>query len=126
MEQERKFGNINGIVILFVLGILILSGCSSSYEAGNFDSKGLPKKQYLVGGGFGIEWVAPADGTMYLTEEKTGQIIITESIESGDEFSSSGMDPEEIEQVFGKKLSDLKFCLYFIPAAKAQTNPATQ
>jgi hypothetical protein len=121
MKQKKEFKDIQSTLVkLSVLGILILSGCSS-YEAGNFDSHGIPRKKYFVGGGIEINWVAPSDGTLYLTEEKIspGRILITKAIKTGEKYSIE-ISEDDIVSLFGReiKMSNLNFSLYFIPQEK--------
>ncbi|MCK4628888.1 MAG: hypothetical protein KAT56_07780, partial [Sedimentisphaerales bacterium] len=82
-----------------------------------FNSNGIPKHQYLVGGGFEIEYVAPANGTAYWVEESTQKILETKSLNSGDkaEFGGGAMDPAQVKQLLGIDLKDVKFMLYFVP-----------
>ena len=121
-----------------VLAIMALAGCSpvtSNKEVnieskapikqkniveGNFDSKGLPNRKYLVGGGLDIEWRVPQNGTVYLVEETTGKIVITKSFPADKvfEFNPGSTEPEKTKEIFGIDMSELKFSLYFIPNTK--------
>ena len=76
-----------------------------------FNSNGIPKHQYLVGGGFEIEYVAPANGTAYWVEESTQKILETKSVSSGDKAEFKG----DLRQVLGIDLKDIKLTLYFVP-----------
>ncbi len=109
---------VRQIILSVFLTVLILSlaGCSSS-QSSTFTRDGLPTRQYLVGGGFSIEYVAPSVGTVYWVEENTKKILETKSVVTGDkvEFGSDGMDPESVKNVLGIELKDAKFTLYFIP-----------
>jgi hypothetical protein len=110
----RKNRIILSVLLLSV--VLSLAGCVSP-SSGKFRANSLPDERYLVGGGFSIEYVAPADGTVYWVEETTEKILQMKSVASGEkvEFGSEGMDPEEVKKVLGIELKDAKFTLYFIP-----------
>ena len=83
-----------------------------------FNSNGIPKHQYLVGGGFEIEYVAPANGTAYWVEESTQKILETKSLSSGDKAEFGGIVPEQAKQVLGIDVKDVKFTLYFLPDSR--------
>jgi hypothetical protein len=140
MGFERYFKNINDVVVkLFVLGTLILSGCSSYCgvnKDSDFDSKGLPNHKYLVGGGYDIHWIAPTDGTAYLVMETIfkrnypKRLIMTRAYKSGEDFqfSSKDISNDDIKKYFAEEIhmSALRFSLYFIPYVKSQTEPASK
>ena len=95
---------------------LSAAGCyGGPYFNKAFNSNGIPKHQYLVGGGFVIEYVAPANGTAYWVEETTQKILETKSLSSGDKAEFKGGDPEQIKQVLGIDFADIKLTLYFVP-----------
>lgn len=123
MNRNGNYRKVKPLIGMFVFLVsMILAGCTSltSDSMGDFNSKGLPSPKYLVGGGLEIEWMATQAGTAYLVEEKTGKIIMTKSLEAEDEFefSPGSIEPEETKKIFGVEMSELKFSLYFIPAAK--------
>jgi len=99
--------------------VLGLAGCSSMdfLTQGAFKADGVPKDEYLVGGGMHIEYMAPADGRLYWVEETTGKILAMKSVKAEEkaEFGSDGMDPNMAKQKLGVDLKDAKFKLYFIP-----------
>jgi hypothetical protein len=129
MDQQWDFLNIKGIAAKLVLvGILILAGCSSSFDSNpdsNFDSGGIPKQKFLVGGGQAIDWIATTDGTAYLVAENISprKLTVTKSLKSGDSFEIDKFNTDsDIAQLLGRdflQLSGLKFSLYFIPSEKA-------
>ena len=107
--------------ITFATLLLALSlsaaGCFSPHPSHNevFTSTNIPAHRYLVGGGFEIEYVAPANGTAYWVEESTQMILETKSLNSGDKANFGGIAPEQAKQVLGIELKDVKFTLYFVP-----------
>lgn len=120
MNQNSSFcRNRTFLVIFFVLTAVVFAGCGTSMlsSTGDFNSNGLPKQKYFVGGGLDIDWVAPQAGTAYLVEETTGKIIMTKSLEADDtfDFSTGSAEPEGAKEIFGVEMSKLKFSLYFIP-----------
>ncbi len=95
--------------MLFV--VLAIVGCASGGRVFS--------KEYLVGGGLEIDWAAKEKGTAYLVEETTNKVLKTQSLEEGGKFAFSivGIEGEEqFEALFGVKLADAEFSLYFIPA----------
>jgi len=111
--------NYSIVTIACVSMLLFLAGCStlSTSSEGPFTKNGIPHSRYLVGGGFSIEYTAPANGTAYWVEETTGKILETKSLNSGDkaEFGGASPDPDSVKQVLGIDIKDAKFTLYFVP-----------
>lgn len=104
------------LTLLLLVSASALTGCVSQLSS-KFTDNGLPAERYLVGGGYSIKYVAPADGTVYWVEQTTEKILETRSVFEGDEvhFGSEYMDPESVQQVLGIDLKDARFMLYFIP-----------
>lgn len=106
------------VVGLVLVGLALgYAGCSAP---GRLPADGVPDDQYLVGGGFMIEWEAPADGTAYLVEKTTGKIIETRSMQAGDHFSfsvTSRGQADDFEQALGIDFGEARFLLYFQPLA---------
>jgi hypothetical protein len=105
-------------VIAAVLIVLAFAfaGCSTPRH---LQADGLPGEQYLVGGGFMIDWKAPTEGTVYLVEKTSGKIIETRSLDAGDNYSfsvSSEGQGAEFERALGIRFSEARFMLYFQPA----------
>ena len=121
MNKSNNFRkNISFLGIVVVLSAVILPGCGSfvSDMGNNFNSDGLPKQKFFVGGGLQIDWIAPVDGTIYLVEENTRKILMTKSLEAGEDFelSVSDMNSDEAKKLLGvSDISKLNFSLYFIP-----------
>ena len=111
--------NYSILTIAYVSMLLCLAGCSAlpTSSEGAFTESGIPHSRYLVGGGFSIEYIAPANGTAYWVEETSGKILQTKSMNSGDkaEFGGGSLDPEQIKQALGIDIKDTKFTLYFVP-----------
>ena len=129
-EGLRRTANV---VITALVAMLALSiwGCSSigklSAAKSPLGPDGLPRDEYLVGGGFQIDWVAPADGTAYLVMSgaEVNKLIQTEYLKEAEkfDFSMSVSSPEEIEQiekVLGAKMSEVRFSLYFVPSPQKE------
>jgi hypothetical protein len=116
MRYDRLW--TDGYLAAGILGAvaLMLAGCSAP---GYLQADGLPGEQYLVGGGFMIDWKAPTEGTAYLVEKTSGKIIETRSLDAGDNYSfsvSSGSQGAEFERALGIRFSEARFMLYFQPA----------
>lgn len=60
---------------------LFLAGCTTTSN--------LPSGARLVGGGLGIEYKAPSEGTVILLERTSGRIVATKSLSKGDDFDFS-------------------------------------
>ena len=95
---------------------LSAAGCYGGPSSNKvFTANDIPVRQYLVGGGFVIEYVAPVNGTAYWVEETTQKILQTKSLNSGDKAEFGGGDPKQLKQVLGIDFKDIKFTLYFVP-----------
>ena len=110
------------IRLLGLTGIgIVLAGCATS---------NLPTGARLVGGGLAIEYRAPSDGTVILTERTSGRMVATESLGEGDGFSFSQNDPSCARVLFSMFAptnavptdeflpvpTNTFFQLYFVPA----------
>jgi len=106
-------------VVISAAFLLGLAGCSSIGFSSNraFMVDGLPKRQYLVGGGMHIQYMAPSDGRVYWVEETTQKILAMRSVkaEQETEFGAENMDADVIKKKFGVDLKDAIFSLYFVP-----------
>lgn len=120
MTLERSIVVATAVVGLMMFG----AGCRT---IGPLQGTDLPRDVQIVGGGFRIEWVAPADGTVYLYEKKSGKIVETESISEGDSYEfEMDLDAEvaqTFENAFGTPLKEAKLVLYFKPAPSASQTP---
>jgi hypothetical protein len=106
-----------GIAVTAAL-MMGIAGCSA---LGPLQRADLPRDAQIVGGGFRIDWVAPADGTVLLYERKSGKLVETESLSEGDsyEFEIDLSDEEVTEtfkKAFGIPVKDARLVLYFKPA----------
>ena len=102
------------------LALLVgMAGCSATgfLSRGPLTDTGLPKRQYLVGGGMHIEYVAPSDGRLYWAEETTQKILAMKSVKAEEktEFGAEDMTPDAIKKKLGMDLKDARFSLYFVP-----------
>ncbi len=85
-----------------------------------FTKCGIPERQFLVGGGFDIRYIAPADGTVFWVEERTQRIVVMRSVEEGEEVSlGESMDRREVEDTLGMYTRRVKLSLYFMPGRVA-------
>lgn len=103
------------------------SAMFQSQKQNAFDNNGLPQKQYYVGGGYIINFQAPADGTAYLVEANLAKIIQTDSLSTGEEYVLE-IDPAD-EEIKNRMIAmgltpdnprDMKFELYFVPLDDSQ------
>lgn len=112
--------NYRILTVACVSVLLCLAGCSALSED-PLTKSGIPHSRYLVGGGFSIEYVAPANGTAYWVEETTEKILETKSVNSGDKVEfGGGVDFRLMEQALGIDMKDAKFTLYFVPIEAAE------
>ena len=99
--------------------LLGIAGCSSTgfLSPGPLTADGLPKKQYLVGGGMHIQYVAPSDGRLYWAEETTRKILAMKSVQADQEseFGAEDLAADAVKKKLGVDLKDAKFSLYFVP-----------
>ena len=125
-KSVRRTANVLVGAIAAMLLVSIL-GCASTHT-GPFDSDGLPRDKYFVGGGIMINWTAPQDGTAYvvMSAAEERRIIQTQYImEAGKfDFELVAADQETVDQfekVLGAKLSETRFSLYFVPSPKEKS-----
>ena len=98
--------------------LLGIAGCSSGlFSSGPLTTNGLPKRQYLVGGGMHIQYVAPSDGQLYWVEETTQKILAMKSVQADQEttFGAESMTTDSVKKKLGLDLKDARFSLYFVP-----------
>jgi hypothetical protein len=106
--------------ILLLLAVCVAAGVSgcSGMETIAFRSDGIPCDKYQVGGGWDIEYKAPAPGTVYLVEMNNRRLIETKSLDEGETYRQN-IDPGESRlKDMGIEPSAARFWLYFIPAPK--------
>jgi len=118
--MEKRIGCF--MVAASFLVILCLGGCGRHIRAGEsvFAESGIPARQFLVGGGFEIKWVAPSNGTAYWVEETTQKILETRSVKEGEavEFGGGSPEPEAIKAALGIEMADARFTFYFVPSKR--------
>jgi hypothetical protein len=107
------------LIIMVVLG-LFLGGCATVCSSGAFGSDGLPKQEYYVGGGFNLHYQAKMPGTVYVVEEISGKLLITESVGIDHPYELS-IDPSDEDHLarlmsMGMNPEDIKLGLYFVPS----------
>ena len=110
-----------GIALGF-LAVLGFAGCVVSPQTDRqFTQRGIPAKEFLVGGGFQINYTAPADGTVYWVEETTAKILETRSVteDEGVEFEMDA-EADEFKQGIGVEMAKAKLSLYFIPSVESK------
>lgn len=110
--------NKSALILTFaaILLIGISTGCQTS---GTMSSNGVPAKKYLVGGGYNINFNAPAKGIGYVVEETTRRVIQLKSLDKDDRFKVEIECDDETEKVLGIKPSAARFTFYFVPEAEA-------
>ena len=104
-----------GSAAVLVVAVFAAVGCARQVSA--LGDGGFSKEHY-VGGGYEINWTAKEKGTAFLGEETTTKILKTQSLEGGEQFvmSLEGISGEqEFESLFGVKLAEAQFSLYFVP-----------
>ena len=79
-------------------------------------SGGIPAARYQVGGGFEIDYTAPADGTVYVVDQTSKRILTMESLEEGDNFSFSFFAYGDEYSALGL-VPSAKIALYFVPVS---------
>jgi hypothetical protein len=87
---------------------LIGAGCQST----------VPERARHVGGGFDVQYTAPTNGLIYLVDTEEETILLSRSVQQGDQFRYFQGKAEFAEESFDVdykgKARDLK--LYFEPA----------
>jgi hypothetical protein len=105
-------------LLLIVIAVAAIFMCSCNQ---NRSANLHLNNQYLVGGGFHIDYTAPVDGTAILIDAASGKHIATETLSEGQNFEMDLPidDPEELEKLNAvldvKKLNPR---LYFVPIEK--------
>ena len=92
--------------------IMVLAGCTATHP--NFTRRSIPLKSFLVGGGFTIQYIAPAEGIAYWVEETSQKILETQSMRLGDKAEFDG-EPEQLAEALGIPKEKVRLTLYFIP-----------
>lgn len=110
--------------MIIAIMALVLGGCATTGLSGAFDKDGLPKQQYYVGGGFSLNYRAMIPGTVYVVEENTGTLLITESLGTNQVYDAD-IDPtnEDVHlrlKSTGIDPTNMKLSLYFVPAKETQ------
>ena len=110
-------------LMMLTISALFLGGCTSTGMNGAFRSDGLPKQQYYVGGGFSINFTAPASGTAYIVEENSGKLLMTQTLDK-DQLCGVDIDTREEDthlrlKSIGIDPTNMKLGLYFVPAQVA-------
>ena len=103
---------IHLIALSFGMMALSLAGCASSNP--DFNHLSVPKKNFLVGGGFNIQYTAPCNGVAYWVEESTHKILETQSLKTNEKCEFNGK-PDVISASLGISKTLIQLTLYFIP-----------
>lgn len=111
------------LMIVAILA-LFLGGCATIGMSGAFRSDGLPEEDYYVGGGFSLNYLAHEHGIVYVVENVSGKILITESLKKGSRYQAD-INPTEDEvhlrlKSIGIDPTNMKLSLYFVPAKETQ------
>jgi hypothetical protein len=112
-------------LMMITISALVLGGCATTGMSDAFDKDGLPKQQYYVGGGFSVEYRAQrVPGNVYVVEENSRKLIVTESLDKDQvySFTFESMDDEVQKNLkaMGMDPLNLKFSLYFVPQQQAE------
>ena len=113
----------NIIYAVVLLSLAGLAGCVSGNRMGINPTDGLPEKQYMVGIGYMISYIAPQDGTAFLVEKTAGRILMTKSLRQNEQIECT---PEQFRQYIDLPSSDFLIQLYFVPSGKAAVKPAAE
>ena len=102
------------------LGFVFMVSLLGCRTASPFAKDGIPKQSYRVGGGRELKYRAPATGMLWLVEENSRRIVLSEFLERGKSFKQQ-LDPaekdfREICEQLGINLPDARFGLYFVPS----------
>jgi hypothetical protein len=120
-----KGQKMKAILMMITISALVLGGCATTGMSGAFDKDGLPKQQYYVGGGAVMNYRAPGvPGTVYVVEENSRTLIVTESLDK-DKVYNLNIDLKDDDVHMGLKAMgmdplNLKFALYFVPQQQAE------
>ena len=117
-------------MLVILLGCLALvgSGCKSWMVAKEqpvevkknvFDFDGIPGRQYLVGGGYKINYRASVEGDLYLADEESKRLLATISLQPGEEHDIVyDVNDENLAaklDALGIDPKTAQFKLYFVP-----------
>ena len=105
--------------------VMLMAGCSMLNSNSSFDKNGLPRQKYFVGKpGVEFDYSAFCNGNIYIVEENSQKIFMTQSVDKDDSFDFSigdmhDLSSDEIEQLksIGIDPEKIEFSFYFIPAA---------
>lgn len=112
--MKSKFAVLLSCAAALLIGIS--TGCQTSRTMSN---NGVPSKNYLVGGGYNVDFTAPAKGIAYVVEETTQRVIQLKSMDRDDRFRAEIDNGEDSEKILGIKPSAARFTFYFVPEAVA-------
>lgn len=100
---------------------LLFTGCSSLQP--QFDANGIPAARYRVGGGYEIDYRAPATGTAVVVEDTSHRVWVTQSVDELESFTFRiSADDPDLHERLGQNASEAKFSLYFLPAKSKLQN----
>jgi hypothetical protein len=121
---STKGNKMRATLMMITISTLFLGGCATPGMSDAFDKDGLPKQQYYVGGGFSINYRAPGvPGNVYVVEENSKKLIVTESLDK-DKVFSLNFDTSEVDDLGLKEMGidplNLKFSLYFVPQQQSE------
>jgi len=112
-------------LMMITISALVFGGCATTGMSSAFDKDGLPKQQYYVGGGVGINYRAPGvPGNIYVVEENSRTLLATESLDK-DQVFNFDIDPRDEDihmrlKTIGIDPLNLKFALYFVPQQQSE------
>jgi hypothetical protein len=117
--QSKRTGLAMAMVAFGLWGTL--AGCSSSCRQWV-----TPSPRYFAGGGWEIDYVAPAAGTAYLVEQNSHALLLTKSLEAGEHLT---LDPEPVEALVKRAKcgsGPANPALYFVPQGAEAETPAVK
>ena len=115
---------MKAILMMITISALVFGGCATTGMSSAFDKDGLPKQQYYVGGGIGINYRAPGvAGNVYVVEENSGKLLVTESLDKGQVYNLEFSMDDDVHmglKSIGIDPLNVKFALYFVPQQEAE------
>jgi hypothetical protein len=125
MNSRDRRVSIKGRIAVVVAMTVVLLGLVGCHSQDRLRPAYLSGDSRLVGGGLKIEWKAPEPGTVYLVEKRTGKLVQTFTLDTGEMYKfsvESAVDADDLAIVLGIHIDKAQFLLYFKPASGKEPN----